>query len=434
MAKIPGIHVWESDGSGIQIGIASRGLSPNRSWDFNVRQNGYDISADPFGYPEAYYHPPLQAVQRVQLVKGAGSLQYGPQFGGMINYIIRNGSEISKPFEFETFQTVSSFGMINSFNAIGGHGKKDHFYAFYDHRSADGWRDNSKYKTNTFFGNYNYQFNDKWKAGIELMHYDMLSQQPGGLTDSQFNVSAKQSLRSRNWFNLDWTIGSANIDFTLNDNNKFNLKVNTMRGDRNSIGFLGAISSPDTINAATNAYNNRQVDIDRYINSSAELRYLTNYNIGRMKNTATISGRYFHGNTHRRKNGKGDTGSEFNTNILSPFTSDIDFKTDNVAFAAENIFRINEKFIVIPGIRFENIKATATGINGLNEDGSGKKIQDLVNNRSFTLLALAAEYHVQTTEFYANITQAYRPIQFADITAAPTTDVIDPKPAGCKRI
>ena len=59
LAKVPGIHIWESDGSGIQIGIAARGLSPNRSWEFNVRQNGYDIAADPFGYPEAYYNPPL---------------------------------------------------------------------------------------------------------------------------------------------------------------------------------------------------------------------------------------------------------------------------------------------------------------------------------------------------------------------------------------
>ena len=40
MAKVAGIHIWESDPSGIQIGIAARGLSPNRSWEFNIRQNG----------------------------------------------------------------------------------------------------------------------------------------------------------------------------------------------------------------------------------------------------------------------------------------------------------------------------------------------------------------------------------------------------------
>ncbi|MBL7916964.1 MAG: TonB-dependent receptor, partial [Bacteroidia bacterium] len=44
--KVPGVTVWENDGSGIQVGIATRGLSPNRSWEFNTRQNGGDISGE----------------------------------------------------------------------------------------------------------------------------------------------------------------------------------------------------------------------------------------------------------------------------------------------------------------------------------------------------------------------------------------------------
>ena len=51
-AKVPGMSIWENDGSGIQVGIATRGLSPNRSWEFNVRQNGYDISSEVFGIPK----------------------------------------------------------------------------------------------------------------------------------------------------------------------------------------------------------------------------------------------------------------------------------------------------------------------------------------------------------------------------------------------
>jgi Fe(3+) dicitrate transport protein len=54
-SKVPGIHIWENDGSGIQTNISTRGLSPNRSWEFNVRQNGYDIASEAYGYPEAYY-------------------------------------------------------------------------------------------------------------------------------------------------------------------------------------------------------------------------------------------------------------------------------------------------------------------------------------------------------------------------------------------
>jgi Fe(3+) dicitrate transport protein len=80
-ARVPGLMIWESDGSGIQIGISARGLSPNRSWEFNTRQNGYDITPDVFGYPEAYYTPPMEAVERIEFIRGASSLQFGPQFG-----------------------------------------------------------------------------------------------------------------------------------------------------------------------------------------------------------------------------------------------------------------------------------------------------------------------------------------------------------------
>ena len=68
--KVPGVTIWESDGSGIQLGIATRGLSPNRSWEFNVRQNGYDISSEVFGYPESYFSPPMEAVSTIEVVRG----------------------------------------------------------------------------------------------------------------------------------------------------------------------------------------------------------------------------------------------------------------------------------------------------------------------------------------------------------------------------
>ena len=87
--RTPGISVWENDGSGIQLGVASRGLSPNRSWEFNMRMNGYDITPDPMGYPEAYYTPPMEVVDRIEIVRGASSLQYGPQFGGLMNFVLR---------------------------------------------------------------------------------------------------------------------------------------------------------------------------------------------------------------------------------------------------------------------------------------------------------------------------------------------------------
>lgn len=425
MAKVPGIQIWESDPSGIQIGIAARGLSPNRSWEFNLRQNGYDISSDPFGYPEAYYTPQLNSVQRIQVVRGAGSLQYGPQFGGMVNFIMKNGSDINKPFQFETQQTAGSFGLFNTYNAIGGETNKTHYYAFWDKRMGDASRPNSNFHVNTGFGSFTLKATNKLKIGIEYTHFDYKSKQPGGLTDSMFHVNHLQSVRSRNWFNVKWNILALNADYTINDKSRINVKIFGMMGDRNSNGFLQTPNVKDTINASTLQYNNRRVDVDAYRNAGAELRYITDYKIGKLKNTIAAGIRYFNGSTHRFQNGKGDIGSDYNFNTLSPFAADINFNTRNTALFAENILHVGEKLILIPGIRYENIHNAAEGRINFNSNGTENKMNNQSSTRGFVLMGVGAEYHINNTELYANWSQAYRPVLFSDLIANPTTDVID---------
>lgn len=425
MAKVPGIQIWESDPSGIQIGIGARGLSPNRSWEFNVRQNGYDISSDPFGYPEAYYTPQLNSVQRIQVVRGAGSLQYGPQFGGMVNFIMKNGSELNKPFQFETQQTAGSFGLFNTYNAIGGETNKAHYYAFWDKRIGNGSRPNSGFDVSTGFGSFTWKASNKLKLGMEYTHFNYVAQQPGGLTDAQFNQDHLQSFRSRNWFNVQFNILALNADYTITDNSRINVKVFGMTGDRNSNGFMSTPNIKDTVNAATLEYNNRRVDVDRYRNAGAELRYINEYKIGSIKNTVAAGVRYFRGNTARMQNGRGDTGTDFNMNTLAPFGTDLDFITSNTALFAENIIHVGKKLILIPGVRYETIRNTAEGRISFNSNGSENKVGNESRTRNFALLGVGAEYHIGNTELYANWSQAYRPALFSDLTANPTTDVID---------
>ena len=424
MAKVPGIQIWESDPSGIQIGIAARGLSPNRSWEFNIRQNGYDISSDPFGYPEAYYTPQLNSVQRIQVLRGAASLQYGPQFGGMVNFIMKDGSDINKSFQYESQQTAGSFGLFNSYNAIGGKTEKNHYYAFWDHRRGDGFRENSGFKVNTGYGTYSWKINSKLQASIEFTHFNYLSQQPGGLTDTQFKLDASRSFRQRNWFEVIWNIASINFDYTINEKSRFNLKTFAMSGARNSIGFVQPPTIFDTVNTSSLSHNNRRVDVDQYRNVGLEARYITDYKIGKSKNSLSAGGRYFRGTTDRFQNGKGDTGFDYNLDILNSYPTDLDFLTTNVAFFAENIFRIGKNFLVVPGIRMEFINNTANG--RLNMTGNNElKINGQNKTRQFILPGIGAEYHIGQTEIYGNYSQAYRPVLFSDLIGNPTLDEID---------
>jgi Fe(3+) dicitrate transport protein len=427
LAKVPGIHIWESDPSGIQIGIATRGLSPNRSWEFNVRQNGYDIAADPFGYPEAYYNPPLQSVQRIEILRGQSALQYGPQFGGMVNYILRNGSEINKPYELETHQTVGTNNLRNSFTAIGGKNEKINYYTFFDQRAGDGWRKNSQFYTKAGFGTITYHVNKKLDLTFEILQSHIRSQQPGGLTDQQILQNPQQSLRQRNWMDITWTTPAIIANYRINQQTTWNTKLYATIGDRNSVGYLQAINIKDSINPNTLQHNPRLVNLDKYRNYGVESRLITDYSLGKMKNTISTGLRLYNGTTHRIADGKGSTSSNYDIAIDGIFPRDIAFVSNNAAVFVENIFRVTDDWYIIPGMRYEWLVGAASGRNGLNANATPIVLQNINRSRSFVLAGIGTEYHIgKNTELYANISQAYRPIQFANLQAPPTTDIVDP--------
>jgi Fe(3+) dicitrate transport protein len=198
-----------------------------------------------------------------------------------------------------------------------------------------------------------------------------------------------------------------------------------MIGDRNSIGFMSAPNVADTINAATLQYNNRRVDIDQYRNFGAEMRYISTYKMGNNDQTISAGIRYFRGTTNRFQNGRGDTGFEYNLNTLAPFPTDLSFLTENIAFFAENIFQLGKHLILIPGFRIEQINNNANG--RVNLIGNSEvKIGTERRTRQFILPGVGAEYHIGSTEIYANYAQSYRPVLFSDLTANPITDIIDP--------
>lgn len=226
---------------------------------------------------------------------------------------------------------------------------------------------------------------------------------------------------------IKWTTPAINIQYEINDHSRWNTKIFGTIGDRNSVGFLQSILVKDSINTATNQFNNRIVNIDQYRNYGLESRFISDYFIGKMKNTISSGVRFYTGNTHRIADGKGTTGSDYDVSIEGLYPRDIQFRSNNAAVFIENIFRVTKKLLIIPGIRFEWLEGSAAGRNGFSTDGKSINLQNIKRSRSFVLGGIGSEYHLTTnTEFYANFSQAYRPIQFANLQAPPTTDLVDP--------
>jgi Fe(3+) dicitrate transport protein len=422
--KVPGMTIWENDGSGIQAGIAARGLSPNRSWEFNVRQNGYDISSEVFGYPETYFTPPMEALETIEVVRGAASLQYGPQFGGLINYKIKKGDP-NKLLAFETQQTAGSYGLFNTFNAVGGTYKKLSYYGYLHHRSADGWRSNSQYQTYTSYIAANYQFNKKMNLGIEYNKMDYKSQQAGGLTDQQFYENHRQSSRARNWFGAPFQTVALTFDYQICANTSLKIKSFGNFAARNSVGYLKAINIKDSINPKTDEYTARQVDRDDYENYGTELRMSSKYKMGTKSNVLTYGVRVYKGNTDRNQLGTGSTGSDFDLVLTNPvYGRALKFRTVNYAAFVEHIFYIGNRFKIVPGARFEMIENSKAGYINTTSVGN---IAEEKRSRNVILYGAGAEFKVTSqSNIYANYSTAFRPVTYSELTPNATIEIIDP--------
>lgn len=427
-AKVAGINIFENDGAGIQLGIGGRGLNPNRVSNFNTRQNGYDISADALGYPESYYTPPTEALDRIEVIRGAASLQYGTQFGGFINFKFKT-PPADKKIQLTSRQTYGSFGLINSFNSVGGTIKKISYYTFYQYKQGNSWRPNSGFKMHTAHASVNYQVNSRLKITGDYTYMTYLAQQPGGITDKQFDKDPSQSIRNRNWFKVNWNLASLTLDWKLSPSARMSWMNFGLIADRITVGYLGQINRADPL-------TERDILGDEYKNFGSELRFLKRYQL--LKNTSVflVGARYYQGKTIR-KQGLGDTTSKANFNYLNPNNlehSDYTFPSKNLALFSENIFQLTKKLSLTPGVRFEYISTSAKGYyKETNRDLAGNIILDLKreeernSNRSFLLGGLGLLYKpISKLELYANFSQNYRSINFNDMRVVNPNFKVDP--------
>lgn len=421
-ARIPGVNIWENDGTGAQVSIGLRGLNPNRSWEMNTRQNGYDISSDIFGYPEAYYNPSMEAVEKIEIVRGGAALQFGAQFGGMVNYVLKR---TNKKFSFETQNTIGTNNLLSSYNAIGGNHKKFSYYIYNHSRSGNTSRENSGYRLRNTHAFAQYKISANQKISMEYTEMSSLLQQSGGLTDEQFAVNLRQSYRARNWMNIPWQLGSLHYERKVNKNLNMSIKLFGLLAERNSIGFLATPNIKDSINTIINMYNSRQLDRDNYKNLGVEARGIYEHKLGKQKQSLAFGVRFYNANTHRRQKGKGDHEIEYNTVMMEEkYPTDLNFRTKNIAMFAEHQFAVTKAFHISPGIRYEWIQSIISG--RLNKNGS----QELNQNKStyqrkVVLGGIGMQYKIKATNIYANISQAYRPILFSDLTPPSAVDIID---------
>ncbi len=435
-SKVVGVTINESSEGGLQLNIGGRGLNPNRTANFNTRQNGYDISADVLGYPESYYTPPAEAVREIQVIRGASSLQYGTQFGGMVNF--KMGLPHHQKIHLNQRLSYGSHNLMSSFTNISGTLKNFSYYTYFNYKKGDGFRPNSKYQSLNGFVNLNYKFGEKSSIHLDWLKYNYLAKQPGGLTNYMFYQDPWQSNRTRNWFRVDWNILNLKYKYNFNKDTRISLQGFGLLAERSALGYRSyRVSQPDEPNSP------RDLLIGKFKNWGLEARFIKSYTLKERKHTLLTGFKYYQSkNSSQQGAGSSSDDADF-TFARDEFPyyerqSAFDYPNLNFAFFAENIFKIGKNTSITPGIRLEKIKTQSIGEYRIIAEFAGIILNDttisddVVKDRYVLLGGVSISHKMNKLELYGNLSQNYRSITFSDIHSftpgfAIATDITDEK-------
>ena len=433
-AQVAGLNIYETEDAGLQLNIGGRGLDPNRSSNFNTRQNGYDISADVLGYPESYYTPPLEALDEIQVVRGAASLQYGTQFGGLVNFKLKDPNP-TKKLELITRQGIGSFGLFNSFNSLSGTVNKVSYYTFFQYKKGDGFRPNSDFDSKNLYAQVGYQFTDKTKLTFESTFLNYVAQQAGGLSDNQFAENPDFSNRPRNFFSVDWNLLNLKLEHKFSAKTNASINLFTLNASRKALGFRDRRTTIED-----NSINPRELIVDDFNNWGAEARLLTRYKLFGKSSVFLIGSKYYQ-SLNKSQQGIGPSGigedfrfvnEDFSESSLPE--SKFDFPNLNVSVFGENIFKLSPTFSITPGFRLEYINTESDGSFVRKPvDGNGNVLERITtpenrtNDRTFLLLGAGFSYKPSNQlEAFANFSQNYRSVTFNDIRIVSPGFRVDP--------
>ena len=431
-SQIVGLNIYQNDDAGLQLNIGGRGLDPNRTSNFNTRQNNYDISADVLGYPESYYSPPSESLSEIQIIRGAASLQYGTQFGGLVNFKTKAPNRY-KTLEVVLRNTIGSNGLYTNFTSFSGTSKKLSYYTYVNYKKGNGFRSNSEFESKNIFTHFEYAFSSQTKLALEITYLNYLAQQAGGLNDAMFNNDPYQSVRSRNWFKVNWLLYNAKFTHNFSDQTRFSLNFFGLSASRDAIGFR--TNRVDQIDS----FQERDLIKGTFKNFGFEPRFLHSYNFLGKKAKILLGGKFYK-SSNTSKQGPGSNGIDadfdFQTAQYIDYKAQSSYKYPNLntALFGEQIIYLRDNLSITPGFRLEHIKTQSEGYyKKVFLDPAGNLLLNATipsnetRKRSFVLFGVGVSYKpTKYLEFYNNISQNYRSVTFADISIVNPAFAINP--------
>lgn len=423
LTEAPGLLLSEETSPLVSIGY--RGLEPHRSQFTQVLKDGVPIHADQFGYPEAYYAPPLDTVDRIEFTRGGAALMYGPQPGGALNYVTHR-PRTDRALGAGTLHTLGSDGYYSSFTYVDGTTGPLGYYGYYNHRESDGIRSaNSGYELDAFHGRVVVGAATASRLIFSAELYEEEHGEPGGLTFAtgpgtvNYNIQREAPSRlfdrfilDRKAFDLVWerdfsrgtlVLRTWMIDYT---------RVSRRQGG----GGFGTL--PTGAAAATNTIERQQFD---QFGTDARLRV----DWGNESRHVFSGGAQVFVGDSPRTDSRGATPDADNGDVRLKAQRD----TLYTPVFAENLFRFGPLSLT-PGVRVEFIEQEVREL--VNASRTTTPLQQRTDNVAVPLFGFGAAYDLPKSQIsdlksqiYLNASESYRPVIFTQAVPNGATTIVN---------
>jgi Fe(3+) dicitrate transport protein len=402
LAKTPGLLLSEESSPLLSVGY--RGLNPHRVQFTQVLRDGIPIHADQFGYPEAYYTPPLDTVDRIEFTRGGGSLMYGPQPGGSLNYVT-HGPRLDREFSLRTQHVMGSDDLYSTFSSVDGTVGRLGYYAFFNHRQSDGFR-NSNSDQVLYNGSaklvLDAKTDSRWVLGFD--GYAEEHGEPGGLTFAsgnnavQYQVDRNAVSRPFDRFQLERYFGSLAWEKDFGEATMLTVtgwggyyRRSSWRQTGGGFGIL-----------ATGNANN--IENQEFYTQGIEARIRHDWAWGENINTLAGGVQFYHTQSPRVDE-RGASPSASSGAVVRDADRDVFYAPVFV----ENRFAFGD-LSVVPGLRLENVWQGVKENVNVDKTNAGTPLGDVRQYDFVPLAGLGMEYRLpHEVTPYVNFSQAYRP-------------------------
>jgi Fe(3+) dicitrate transport protein len=457
MATTPGIIVSEEPQSPI-INFGYRGLNSQRSEFTQVLKDGVSIKNEQFGFPESHYTPILDAVERIEVIRAGAALQFGPQPGGAINFVMKMPRQ-DAPFHFTTRNVFGSYGYYRNYTEVDGMVGPFGYFLYYDHRQQDGFREaNSDYELNGGSPRFVLDVTRDSRFILTLDFYNEEHGEPGGMRrreevnppNSVFVEDGfTQTSRFFDRFQLERYYGTLEYQKFFSERTELDIKafggyLSRWSKRQRGGGFGTLPSGPD---ASTNSIQLRE---DYTEGVDARMRH--DYNL--LGDVSTIAGGvYFYHALQDRTDERGQTPDAESGTLRNLNTG----QTWDGAIFAENRFKFG-RFSIVPGMRLEFLNQSADEQLNVSKTSAGEPLAHQSDFNFVPLFGLGLGYVLvegqpilsappvaggkgaeaknpaapvvagfgpPRVELYGTVSQAYRPITYGELVPTGASSVVN---------